>query len=357
MSGSQTPSPEIWVLGATGRSGRAIAAALASQGARVVLVGRDQARLTAAAPAGSRTVVADSVMAQADQIRRQRPAVVVNTIGPFPRSALPLARACLPASHYLDLANDVRSATDLFGLHEQAVATGCTLITGAGFGVLATESVVAMLCQDRPPAARVRVDALPSVATEPGAVGEALAATVLEELPQGGRRHQGGRLVRTRLGSGVARLTLPDGTQVSTTSVPFGELLAAERTSGAPDVVAASSMLPTGPAAQVLLPLAAAVLSIGPLRALAQRRLARVQTKARPRPTEHSWGHARVQWPDGTIREGWLRTGDAQDFTVAVATLVASRLAAGHGPPGAYTPAAALGADLAVDAGGTFVLP
>lgn len=346
----------MWVLGATGRSGRAIAAALARQGLPTVLVGRDQARLAAVAPSGSRTVVAGSVEAQAAEIRRQRPAVVVNTIGPFTSTTLPIAQACLPASHYLDLANDVDSAASLLGLHEQAVAAGRTLVTGAGFGVLATESVVAALCRDQPPALRVRVDALPSVATEQGAVGEALAATILQALPEGSRRYEAGRLVQSRLGSDPERLCLPDGSQMTTTGVPFGDLLAAQRTSGAPYVLSASSLLPTGAAARLLLPVAAAALSLGPLRAYAQRRLARVQTKARPRPTAHSWGHARVQWPDGTVREGWLRTEDAQDFTVATAALIATQLAAGRGSPGAHTPTAALGADLAVNAGGVLLL-
>jgi len=210
---------EVWVLGATGRSGRAIAEALAEQGVPTVLVGRDGARLAAVAPSGSRTVAAASVQAQAAEIRRQRPAVVVNTVGPFTRTAVPIAQACLPASHYLDLANDVRSATELLGLHEQALAAGRTFVTGAAFGVLATESVVAVLCRDQPPAARVRVDALPSVATEQGTVGEALAATILEGLPEGGRRYQDGQLVRARLGSDRERLTLPDGSQASTTAV------------------------------------------------------------------------------------------------------------------------------------------
>ena len=347
---------EVWVLGATGRSGRAIARALVGRGVPVVLVGRDRARLAAVTPDGSRTLVAATLQAQAAEIRRQRPGVVINTIGPFADTALPIAQACLPASHYLDLANDVISAAAVLGLHQQAVAVGRTLVTGAGFGVLATESVVAMMCRDQPPAARVRVDALPSVATEAGPVGEALAATILAGLPAGGRRYQDGQLVRTRLGSQPQQLTLPYGPPVTTTAVPYGDLRAAQRTSGAPDVVSASSLLPAGTAARLLLAVAAAALALGPLRALAQRRLAQVQVKDRPRPSEHSWAHARVQWPDGTVREGWLRTGDAQDFTVATATLVAARLAAGDASPGAYTPAAALGPDLATAAGGTFLL-
>lgn len=71
---------------------------------------------------------------------------------------------------------------------------------------------------------------------------------------------------------------------------------------------------------------------------------------------EHSCAHARVAWPDGAVREGWFRTGDAQDSTVSTATLVTTRLLEGLASPGAYTPAAALGPDLAVSAGGTFLL-
>ena len=51
---------EVWILGGTGRSARAIAAELVSRGIAPVLAGRDAARLTEAAAragaAGSRTV-------------------------------------------------------------------------------------------------------------------------------------------------------------------------------------------------------------------------------------------------------------------------------------------------------------
>jgi len=44
------------------------------------------------------------------------------------------------------------------------------------------------------------------------------------------------------------------------------------------------------------------------------------------------------------------------DFTVNVATEVASRLAKGAGKPGAYTPGGLFGAGLAVECGGGFLL-
>ncbi|MEU0252738.1 hypothetical protein ABZ299_09535 [Streptomyces sp. NPDC006184] len=44
------------------------------------------------------------------------------------------------------------------------------------------------------------------------------------------------------------------------------------------------------------------------------------------------------------------------DYTAAVATEVAVQLTKGEGKPGAYTPAAALGPDIAIAAGGIFLL-
>jgi short subunit dehydrogenase-like uncharacterized protein len=357
---------EVWILGGTGRSGRAIATELLSRGVSPVLVGRDAARLKEAAAAvtdGGRTVVASSVEAMAAEIRRQRPAVVINTIGPFTATAMPLVQACLPASDYIDLANDVAAVLAVLGLNEAAAAAGRTLVTGSGFGVTASESVVVRICEGRPAPARVRVDMVPSLEMEAGVIGAALAGTILDGLPgvEGGGRYEGrryrdGRLVRARIGGEVAHLTLPDGARVSTAGIPLGELVAAQRASGAPSVTSASSESPSSPVFRALYPLAAALLAIGPVREFAKGRLARVKLSARERPRAHSWGHARVEWADGSVQEGWLRVGDAQAYTGAVPAEVARRLLSGEGKPGAYTPAALFGPSLALACGGEYLI-
>jgi short subunit dehydrogenase-like uncharacterized protein len=355
---------EVWILGGTGRSGRAIAAELMNRGVTPVLAGRDATRLAQAAAraGGGRTVVAASVEAMSAEIRRQRPAVVINTIGPFTATAVPIAQACLPASNYLDLANDVAAVSALLSLDEAATAAGRTVLTGAGFGVTATESVVVKLCEGRPAPARVRVDMVPALEGEAGVIGEALAGTILDGLPgiEGGRRYQGrryrdGRLAPAPIGGEVLHLTLPDGSQVTTASMPLGELIAAQRASGAPDVLAASSEVPSSTAARVAMPLAFALLEIGPVREFAKRRVARVKVKAHKQPREHSWGHARLEWADGTVREGWLRVGEAQAFTGAVPAEIARRLLAGEGSPGVGTPAAVFGPALAEACGGEYL--
>lgn len=346
---------EVWVLGATGRSGRRIVAALAGTGVEVVPAGRDAGRLAMMFPDAER-VVAGSVEEIATEIRAQRPAVVVNTVGPFTATSPVLAPACLCASHYLDLANDVGSFCSVLDLHERAAEAGRTLVVGAGFGVVATESVVAALCAGREVPERVRTDMVPSLAGADGVLGDALAATIAGGVPEGGRRYRRGHLEPVTPGHDAADLTLPDGSRVATGGMPLGDLVAARRTSGAPGVVAASTLAPRNPVVRALLPAAAAALSIAPVQTFARARLAGVRTRAYERPREHSWGHARVEWADRTVREGWLRTGDAGEFTAAAAAAVAVGLAQGRGRPGAHTPVAALGLELVTAAGAELLL-
>jgi short subunit dehydrogenase-like uncharacterized protein len=140
-------------LGATGRSSGAVAAQLAAAQQSLVLVGRDAIRLRKLAGAiggHPRIVTVGWVDAVVTELSRSNPAVVINTIGPFSETALPIARACPPGTHYVDLANDLFAVTALLGLHDEAVSSGRSLVTGAGFGVLATESVMLKLCEAQP---------------------------------------------------------------------------------------------------------------------------------------------------------------------------------------------------------------
>ena len=352
-----TAPREIWILGANGRCGRAVATELAARQHPLVLVGRDAGRLRDASNGiggSARVVVTDSIDDIAQRIARSEPAVVVNTIGPFTRTALSIARACPHGCHYVDVANELYAVIDVLGLHEEAVDTGRCLVTGAGFGLLATESVVLKLCEGSPPASSVRVDAIPFVDGE-GAFGETLAATIVEGLPMGGRRYQNGALVRAQLGADPERLALPDGSTMVTAAMPTGDLEAARRASGASSAVAASNIAPSAPIARIMISAVAPLFSLRVVRDVATRRLARMRAAA-PAQKRDSWTHARVQWSDGRVREGWLRAGEAMAFTNAVTTAVALRLANNEGRPGAYTPGALFGPDLAVQAGGQFLI-
>jgi hypothetical protein len=132
--------------------------------------------------------------------------------------------------------------------------------------VLTTEAVVAGLCQGQPTPSTVRVDSLPSAEVKAGTLGRPLAASIVEGLSAGGRRYEGGRLVRAALGGGAQRITLPDGQVLRVGNVPHGDLHAAWIASGAPWVTATSGEAPAGLAARAVLPLARALVAVPPLR-------------------------------------------------------------------------------------------
>ena len=345
----------IWVFGATGLSGRAIAGELASGGADVVLVGRDRHKLASTAqsiggPVGQRVV--PGLAELIELIGTERPGVVVNAVGPYAATGLPLARASLAAgAHYVDQANELEPVRQLLDLDADARNRGVTMVTGAGFGVLATEALVIFLRSDRSPAARAIVAALPAVQS----LGPSVLASAVDAIAYGGRRYRDGQLQRRRLGADHQRIPLPDDPPRRALGVPTGELEAARRASGADDVLACSSEVPSGRLVRTVLPAVSAMLAMRPVRAGVQRAISQMRLAPKPTSGELSWAYARLEWADGTRRQAWLRTGEGYTFTARVAASVATQLSEGSGVPGAFTPGALLGADLARSAGAEII--
>ena len=287
-------------------------------------------------------------------LERRQPRVVVNTIGPFTETAKRVIESLPGGTHYVDVGNELGATRDVLAASDRAVASGQTLVASGGFGVLATESLVLHLLQERAGPQRVRVDAMGSVALEAGRVGEALAKTIVGGIHDGAWRVSGGTLVRARLGSGAETFATPEGDRVSSACFPSGDLLAAWNASGADEVLAASSLAPRGLGA-ALVPMFAWITRVGPLRRAIIRRIARAEFQARPAPFAHSWARARMEWASGERREGWLRAGDAMSFTVAALCEITRRLYEGEATPGASTPGALFGPSLAEAAGGEFL--
>jgi len=348
----------VWVLGATGRTGRAVATRLHQAGVLLVLVGRNRERLegVAAELGGAPRLLAGTLDLALAELTGDPPAVVINTVGPFTATGPKVARACPPGTHYVDVANELQAVQDILDLDREAADTGRVFVTGAGFGVLATESALLRVCEGQPPASRVRVDAVASLATEPGVIGSALAHSIVDGIPAGGWEVRHGRLVTAPVFGKPTQLTTPDGDAVTSASLPSGELLAAWRASKADVVVAASSVAPTGAVVRLMMPVVSAVFRIPGVTGFTARRLAQVKIRAHDRPRQFSWAHARAEWATGAVREGWLRAGDAHAFTAGVAAEVAQRLIRDEGRPGAYTPGALFGPELAEAVGGEFLI-
>jgi short subunit dehydrogenase-like uncharacterized protein len=348
---------KIWVFGATGLSGGAIAGELVRGGADVVIVGRDHDKLASVARAMAGPVqqrVVSGMTELVEAIRAEKPDVVVNAVGPYSTTGVPLARACLAAgAHYVDQANELEPVQQLLELDAEARGRNVTVLTGAGFGVLASESLVLELRGDRPPAAHAIVAALPSVQ----GFGSSVLASAVDAIAYGGRRYRDGQLVRRRLGADHERIPVPNAHAREALAVPTGELEAAQRASGAANVIAYSSEVPTGSLVRAVLPAVSALLALRPIRAGVQRLIGRVRLKPPAKAADVSWAYARLEWADGSQRQAWLRTGEGYAFTARVTALATERLADGTVMPGAFTPGALFGAELAKLAGGEIVTP
>jgi short subunit dehydrogenase-like uncharacterized protein len=342
----------IAVLGATGRTGRGIARALHNGQRSLVLVGRDATRLAAlAAELPGARIVAGSFEAALGTIAAESIDVVVNTVGPFERTA-PQVIDALPSAHYVDLANDPIAVNAVLDRAAAASAAGRTLVTGAGFGVLATQSAALQAIQGRDAPVSLRVDAMAAVSADGQALGEALAATIIDGIGSMARIPARERRDWPAFGSRRELVVTPEGQRILSVGFPSGEFLAAARATGAASVFSASSEAPTSRVVPLVLPLALVALRSSRLRQALIRRLARMpwSSEAEPRP---SWARARAEWADGSESVAWFRAGDGMDFTVAAAAEVALRLLRGDVRAGAFTPGELFGAEIAIAAGAT----
>ena len=124
----------ILVLGGAGNFGRRIAAALHARGLPVIIAGRDEAKAAAFAATlpGARSVVCDVTQRLDGVLATERPAVVVNTCGPFQGSDYRVAQSCIQQGcHMVDLADGRAFVTGITTLDAAAKAANVAVISGA----------------------------------------------------------------------------------------------------------------------------------------------------------------------------------------------------------------------------------
>jgi len=313
---------DVLLLGAAGNSGRLIAAELAARRLSVRLAGRrrgpleDLARALATdgATTDVRIVHVSDAASLADAIAGA--GVVLSTIGPFTRQAGPVIDACLAANvPYVDIANEWPAVRGLLDRDEQARAHAVTLVTGAGFGPAATETLVLRLAE--------RIGGVPDLVRVAAAAAvtrqsDGVRQTIQESLSHGvAITYRDDQVVREPLGSGATTLAF-GGAQRQMLPGPVGDLETARLASGAANVVAYI----TSPAAHT------------------------------SGADSYTW--AEVAGPGGQTLTAELRTGDGVRATAAIAAETTQRVLAGV-KPGAWTVGQLFGAALVTDATGAQV--
>jgi hypothetical protein len=153
----------VVVLGGYGVFGSRIAASLARHPElELIVAGRDPARAAAfAATLGPRPTRALAIdITDAAQVRgllAQRPAVVIDTVGPFQARDLAVAESCLERGiHYVDIADGRERVAGITALDAAARGRGTLVVSGASTVPAVSSAIVADLVT--PPEEVVEID-------------------------------------------------------------------------------------------------------------------------------------------------------------------------------------------------------
>ena len=126
----------VLILGGYGNFGKRIVKALTANDISVIIVGRNAGKaekFCGELPNGlAKPVCFDVNKDLESQLKKLKPAVVINTCGPFQNSNYRVAEICIEQSvSYIDLADGRDFVTEISTLNEKAIAKGVAVISGA----------------------------------------------------------------------------------------------------------------------------------------------------------------------------------------------------------------------------------
>jgi short subunit dehydrogenase-like uncharacterized protein len=338
------PAPEPIIYGANGYTGGLIVEEAVRRGLRPVLAGRDAAAVRALAARHG----LEARVFTLDEARRglEGAPLVLHCAGPFSATCAPMVEACLATgAHYVDITGEIDVFAWCHAQHGRARARGVVLLPGAGFDVVPTDCLAALLAA-RLPGARELVLAFEAG----GGASRGTARTGVEGLGKGGRVRRGGALVAVPL-AWKTREFERDGRARTAVTIPWGDVYTAHLSTGIPDVEVYMTASPRAIAALRRLRLLGPLLRTAAVQRLLKSRVGRAAPgpdAARRAATGcHVWGEARDA--AGRVVRLELATPNGYDVTVSAALGIVQRLLAGPPPAGGYyTPSQLMGADYAL---------
>lgn len=344
-----------WMLyGASGFTGRLILAEALRRGHRPLLAGRDREALESI----GRDNGLDHVAVSLEDTPRLQAVLaqvggVLNAAGPFGPSARSLIDACLWArADYADISGEIHHLRHVLSLDAQASAAGVTILTGAGFGVTFGDCLAQHALQCVPDATELRLSVAAANAQTTGTVKR----TMLSVVAQGGFEVRDGVLVPCRLAR--RRWRVSGGEDLGGfASAPMGELVAAARSTGVPNVQVGRPLSPVRALALCALsPMLKSGRVLQILRRGLDRQLASGPTPSATPPAEgwRSRVWAEVSHGCGGKRVFELETGEGYAATASAAVAAVEALSR-QSLTGAFTPGSAFGARFLGDLPGVSV--
>ena len=338
-------TPMKWLIyGANGYTGQLVAEEAARRGLHPILAGRNTEALESL---GKRLKLPVRVFGldspTAVQAGLKDVGLVLHCAGPFSATSAPMLEGCLAQrAHYLDITGEIDVFAHCHAQDARARERGIVVLPGAGFDVVPTDCLAAMLKAELPDARSLVLAFEAAGGPSPGT-----ALTGVEGLGKGGRARIGGVLTRVPL-AWKTRSFDRDGQPRFAMTIPWGDVYTAFVSTGIPDIEVYMGVPPATAARLRRIRWLGPLLGSAPVQGLLKRqvkqRISGPDAAARERSDGRVWGEARA--PDGRELHAQLRTPNGYALTVTASLGIAGRLLAGPPPRGGYyTPSQLMGAE------------
>jgi short subunit dehydrogenase-like uncharacterized protein len=338
----------IMIYGATGYTGKLVAAEAVRQGLDVLLAGRDPEKLKAVAePLGceSRAVA----LTDTPRLRAalEDVAAVLHIAGPFSQTARPMVDACLETrTHYLDITGEIDVFEAIARRDAEAEAAGVLLLPGVGFDVVPTDCLAVHTASRVEEPTKLRL----AIAGMDGGVSRGTAKSAIESLGDGLRVRQDG-ILRTRPPGSLEHVFDFGAGPTRGLAMPWGDVATAFYSTKIPNIevyfILSGSLPMLMKASRLITPI---------LRLPAVQRFLKTRVDAMPEGPDEATRTgtralllAEVEGPGGQIARSMLETPSGYALTPPAAVEAARRAAMGEVPTGFHTPATAFGADFVLD--------
>jgi short subunit dehydrogenase-like uncharacterized protein len=334
---------EWMIYGVNGYTGRLVAAEAKRQGLRPVLAGRNAGPIEAlAAELGLPSRIFDLGDARAAAAALADTAVVAHCAGPFAATSAPMLDACLESrTHYLDITGEIDVFVAAQRRHADAAAAGIVICPGAGFDVIPTDCLAAVLKAALPDATHLAL-----AFDAPSRLSRGTARTMVESFGRGrhgGRVRRDGAIVEVPVAHRRRRIDFTGGAAM-TAAIAWGDVATAYFSTGIPNIDTYCGV-PSGAAFGMrLLDLARPLFAS----AAGQRFLRRIADRSTG-PSEQELRTTRVRlWGEvhnaaGERRVARLETANGYRLT-ADGLIMAAKFLLAHAPAGGYyTPSMLMG--------------
>jgi short subunit dehydrogenase-like uncharacterized protein len=338
----------LMIYGATGYTGKLVAAEAVRNGLDVVLAGRNTKKLKAVA---ERLGCPFQMIALEDanglRAALNDVAAVLHIAGPFSQTAAPMVEACLATrTHYLDVTGEIDVFEAIARRGPEAEEAGVVLLPGVGFDVVPSDCVAAYTAAriEEPTVLRI------AIAGADGGASRGTAKSAIEGLGDGLRVRESGIICQRPLGSLERHFDFGAG-PARAFAVPWGDVATAFYSTHIPRIEVYFVL--SGQAARLLKMgrFVAPFLRLPQVRGFLKGRVDRMPEgpSEKARNATRALLLAEVEGPGEQVARTLLETPSGYALTPIAAIESAVRVLAGVAAPGFHTPATAFGADFILD--------